>query len=227
MQPGERATTCSARFRYFNVAIAGDAKNALAHSGLAEAYVGQSGYYLPPREAMPQAKRAAETAIRLDESLADAHATLGFIHLVYDWDGPAAEQSLQRALDLNPTLAIARLHYAAYLTTQARHEEAVGEIRRAVEFDPVSIRTNAMATSLLLFAKRYGEAIELARRGLEFEPKNAFALAFQGVAYAELGRFAEAVANMERAAALDRAGRSCRCRRMCWRSPASRQRPSA
>ena len=78
--------------------------------------------------------------LRLDESLADAHAALGFIHLVYDWDGPAAEKALLRALDLNPTLAAARLHYAAYLTSQARHEEAVREIRRAVEFDPLSVR---------------------------------------------------------------------------------------
>lgn len=188
---------------YFKVAIGKDTASAMAHSGLAEAYVGLSGYYVPPREVMPQAKRAAETAIRLDQSLADAHATLGFIHLVYDWDGPAAEKALLRALDLNPTLAVARLHYAAYLTTQKRREEAVREIQRAVEFDPVSIRTNALATSLLLFTRNYDEAIELARRALEFEPDNAFALAFQGVAYAEQRRFDEAVANMERAASLD------------------------
>ncbi len=175
----------------------------MAHSGLAEAYMGLSGFYLPPRHAMPKAKRAAETAIALDESLADAHAALGFMHLIYDWDGPAAEKSLSRALELNPTLATARLHRAAYLTTQARRDEAVQEIRRAIEFDPVSIRTNAIATSLLLFTERYDEAIELARRGLEFEPNSAFALAFQGVAYVQLGRYAEAVSNVKRAERLD------------------------
>jgi eukaryotic-like serine/threonine-protein kinase len=189
--------------QYFDLAIDKDPANAMAHSGLAEAYVGLSGFYLPPRDAMPKAKRAAETAIALDESLADAHAALGFVHLVYDWDGPAAEKSLARALELNPTLATARLHRAAYLTTQARHDEAVQEIRRAVEFDPVSIRTNAVATSLLLFTERYDEAIELARRGLEFEPNNALALAFQGVAYVHLGRYAEAVSNVKKAEQLD------------------------
>ena len=92
---------------------------------------------------MPKAKQAAETALRLDESLADAHAALGFIHLVYDWDGPAAEKELLRALDLNPTLASARLHYAAYLASQARHEEsgpggpASGRARSAVGTDPL------------------------------------------------------------------------------------------
>ena len=189
--------------QYFETAIARDSANAMAHAGLAEALMGLSGYYVHPQQIMPNAKRAAETAIALDESLAEAHAALGFIHLVYDWDGPATEQSLRRALDLNPTLATARLNYAAYLTTQARHDEAVDEIRRAVESDPVSIRTNSVATTLLLFARRYEEAIELARRGLEFEPNAAFTLAFQGIAYSELGRFKEAVANLQRAAELD------------------------
>jgi serine/threonine-protein kinase len=189
--------------QYFDLAIARDPANAMAHAGLAEAYMGLSGYYLPPREVMPKAKRAAETAIGLDGSLADAHAALGFIHLVYDWDGPAAERELMRALELNPTLARARLHRAAYLTTQARHDEAVGEIWRTVEFDPVSIRTNAIATSLLIFTQRYDDAIELARRGLQFEPNSAFALAIQGVAYVQQGRHEEAVASLKRAEQLD------------------------
>ena len=101
--------------QYFDAAIAKDPANALAHAGLAEAYTGLSGFYLDPREAMPKAKRAAETALRLDESLADAHAALGFIHLVYDWDGPAAEKALLRALDLNPTLAISPLELRGLL----------------------------------------------------------------------------------------------------------------
>jgi TolB-like protein/tetratricopeptide (TPR) repeat protein len=188
---------------YFNLAITRDSTNAMAHAGLAEAYVGLSGFHVPPREAMPKAKRAAETALSLDESLASAHAVLGFVHLVYDWDGPAAERALLRALELNPTLATARLHRAAHLTTQARHDEAVREIWRAVEFDPISIRTNSIATSLLLFTQRYDDAIELARRGMEFEPNSAFALAFQGVAYVHLGRYAEAVSNVRRAEQFD------------------------
>ena len=152
---------------------------------------------------MPKARQAAETAIRLDDSLAYAHAALGFIRLVYEWDGPGAEKALLRALELNPTLASARLSYAAYLTSQARHDAGVREIRRAVDLDPLSIRTNAFATLFLLFSRSYDEAIELARRGLEFEPNAAFTLAFQGIAYSEQGRFAEAVSNLERAAKLD------------------------
>ena len=188
---------------YFDDGIAKDPANALAHAGLAEAYMGLSGFYVDPRDAMPKAKRAAETAVRLDESLADAHATLGYVHLVYDWDGPAAEKALLRALALNPTLGMARLNYAAYLTTQARHDEAVREVRRAIDLDPLSIRIHAIGTVQLLFSRRYDEAIELGQKGLELEPDSAFILAFQGVAYAEQGRFKEAVDNLERAARLD------------------------
>jgi serine/threonine-protein kinase len=148
---------------------------------------------------MPKAKQAAETALSLDESVADAHAVLGFIHLVYDWNGPAAEKELLRALDLNPTLASARLHYAAYLASQARDEVCVREVRRAVDLDPVSARTHAFGSMFLIFSRRYTESIELARKGLELEPNHAFALAFQGLAYAEQGRFEEAIANLQRA----------------------------
>jgi serine/threonine-protein kinase len=189
--------------QFFDAAIARDPDSSLAWAGLGEAYAGLNGYYMDPQEAMPQAKRAIETAIRLDDSLADAHATLGFIHLVYDWDGPAAARELLRALDLNPTLALARLRYAGYLTTQSRHEEAVAEIRRAVDLDPISVQTHALGTLFLLFARHYEDAIELARKGLQFEPNFAFTLVFQGAAYAARGRTAEALENMRRAAELD------------------------
>ena len=188
---------------FFKAAIAGDPAHAAAHAGLAEAYTELSGFYIDPRQAMPEAKRAAQTAIGLDETLAEAHAALGYVHLVYDWDGPAAERELLRALDLNPTLAAARLNYAAYLTTQARPDDAVREIRRAVDLDPLSIRTHTFGALLLMFTRRHDEALELARRGLEFEPNSGLTMAAQGVAYAEQGRFEEAVERMKRAAQLD------------------------
>ena len=188
---------------YFEAAIVKDPTSALAQAGLAEAYTELNGFYMDPKDAMPRAKRAAETALRLDDSLADAHAALGYIHLVYDWDGPGAERELLRALDLNPTLAIARLRYAAYLTSQARYDDAVHEVNRAVNLDPLSARTHAFGTLFLLFSRRYDEAIDLARRGLELEPGSGFLLAFQGAAYAQQHRFEEAVANLQRAVLLD------------------------
>ena len=122
--------------QYFEVALAKAPENAMAHAGLAEAYMGLSGYYMPPRVAMPKAKQAAETAIRFDQSLADAHAVLGYIHLVVRLGRACGQGIAATSAALNPALATARLHYAAYLTTQAQHDEAAMEIRRTIEFDP-------------------------------------------------------------------------------------------
>jgi serine/threonine-protein kinase len=188
---------------FFKAANGIDPGYAPGYAGLAAAYTELSGFYLDPRQAMPQARHAAETAIQLDEMLAEAHAALGYVHLAFDWDGPAAERSLLRALDLNPTLVTARLTYAAYLTTQKRNDDAVREIRRAVSLDPLSIHTYTFGATLLNFTRRYDDAIELARRGLELEPDSALTTAVQGVAYAEQRRFREALDSLERAVRLD------------------------
>ena len=187
--------------QYFDAAIAKDPANAWAHAGLAEAYTGLAGSTYP-REAMPKAKQAAETALRLDEALADAHAALGYVHLVWDWNGPAAQKALLRALDLNPSLAKARLNYAATYDASAprrrrSRDPAGAQSRSAVYSEP------CLGTVLLIFTRHFDEAVELARRGLEFEPNSGFTLAFQGVAYAELGRFDEAIENLQRAIKLD------------------------
>ena len=153
---------------------------------------------------MPKAKTAAQAALKLDDSRADAHAALGYIHLIYDWDGPAAKSELERAIQLNPSLANARLNYAAYLTTQGQFDPAVQEIRRASELDPLSLRVYGDGAMLLLFARRADEAVSLTQKALELERNYAFGLTSQGVAYAEQGRMQEAIGNLQKAAQLDR-----------------------
>ena len=185
---------------HFDLSIAKDPGNAPAFVGKAEAYVTLGTWFMAPRIAMPQAKAAAQAALKLDDALASAHSVLGFIRLIYDWDGPAAERELQRAIQLNPSLASARLNHAAYLLTANRTEEAVQEARRAVELDPLSVKTHSNGALWLLFARRYDAAIELAGKGLELDPDFAFGLAFRGLAYAEKGRFDEALTDVQKAA---------------------------
>jgi len=152
---------------------------------------------------MPMAKSAAETAVRLDDTLADAHATLGFIRLFYDWDAPAAEKELTRALELNPSLSAARINHAGYFLATGKREEAIPEIHQAIQLDPLSLRTQALGTIFLIFAQHYDEAMEQARKALDLEPRFGMVMAFQGLALAEQGRFPEAVEHLEKAAQLD------------------------
>ena len=161
----------------------------MAHAGLAEAYAALSGFYVHPREVMPKAKQAAETALRLDESVADAHAVLGLHHLVYDWDETRRGEGAAACARSNPTLASARLHYAAISQVRRGNEESAREVGRAVYFDPLSARTHAFGSMFLNSRGATRKRSNWARKGLELEPNHAFALAFQGLAYAEQGRF--------------------------------------
>jgi serine/threonine-protein kinase len=203
----DRASEDGARkaIQYFEQVIAKDSRHAGAYVGLADSYTFLSNYSIErPRDAIPKAKAAALTALKLDDGLAEAHAALGTINFFYDWDGPAAERELRRAIQLRPSLAAAHMYYAGYLLAVRRPEEAVPEIRRALELDPRSLTTHAYGTIFLIFARRNDEAIELGRKALELEPNFSIGMTFQGLAYAEQGKFQEAVANLRRATQLDK-----------------------
>ncbi len=178
----------------FQKALARDPGDASAYAGIADGYLGLSDYYLPPLETMPQARAAATRALELDETLADAHATLGFLHTAFDWDWPAAEKELRRALELNPNHAQAHDAYGNYLTVVGRGEEALAEIRRARELDPLSVAVNLDAVVELFMLRRYADAVERARVLLDMDPNNGNAHAMLAIVYVQLGRRAEAVA---------------------------------
>jgi serine/threonine-protein kinase len=206
----DRASEDGARkaIQYFEQVIAKDSRHAGAYVGLADSYIFLSSYSIErPRDAIPKAKAAALTALKIDDGLAEAHAALGTINFFYDWDGPAAERELQRAIQLRPSLAVAHLFYSGYLLAVRRQEQAVSEIRRALELDPRSLTTHAYGTIFLIFARRNDEAIELGRKALELEPNFSIGMTFQGLAYAEQRRFQEAVANLQKAAQLDKSPR--------------------
>jgi len=171
---------------YFRQAIDKDPTYAPAHSGLADAYalMASSGYdVMPPREAMPLARAAANNALRIDDTLAEAHAALGYIALVYDWNWQATEQYLKRAIELNPGYAAAHQWQGELLLARSQPSAATEAFRRALELDPLSIPCNLGLGWSYYFSRKYDLAIEQYRKTLEIAPDIPMALYGLGLTY--------------------------------------------
>jgi serine/threonine-protein kinase len=182
----------------FEQARAKDPAYALAYAGLADCYALMGDYgYLPPRDAFPKARAAAEHALQLDDSLAEAHTSLAFVKVQYDWDWAGAEREYRRALELNPNYATAHQWYSEYLSAMGRHEEALREIRRAQELDPLSLIIHAVVGRALYFARRYDDAVAQCRSTVEMDPNFGVPHLFLGRAYVQQGKYEEALAEFE------------------------------
>ncbi len=189
--------------QYFNEAITADPDYAQAHAGLAECHYIVSNLYVPPREAMPRVKEAALKALQLDETLAEAHTSLGLALAFYDWEWTEADREFRRAIALNPGYAAAHLWYGRYLATQGQSVAAVAELRRGQVLDPLSPSLNAELGRSLLYLRQYDAAIRQLQETLELHPTFWPAHLFLGWAYEQKGLYAEAVAILGHASALD------------------------
>ena len=179
---------------YFQQATEADRNYALAYVGLADAYRGLAvGGEMPSAEFFPRAKAAANKAIEIDNTLAEAHAILGHVIFWYDWDWNAAENQYKRALELDPNSADSLKFYAHLLSCTGRHSEALAKIKRAREIDPLNLGINALEGLFLLHAGQIDEAINSLQRTLELDPNYRLAHVFAARAYSEKGMFAEAV----------------------------------
>jgi serine/threonine-protein kinase len=180
---------------YFQQSIAADSTFALAFSGLADSYMTlallEGG--APAHEAMPKARDAALKALMLDDRLGEAHATLGFILLLYDYDFTGSEREFKRAIELEPNYATAHLRYSLLLTSLGRHEESLPKIRRALEIDPLSVFVNRGYGDRLIDARKYDEAVMQLSKTLELDSN--FALAYSSFAwvYQAQGNYAGSV----------------------------------
>ena len=170
---------------------------------MADTYTALEDFYLSPREIMPKATEAAKKALQLDDSLAEAHNALAWIHFFYDWDWPGAEREFKRALELNPSFADAHHIYGNFLAAMRRPEEARAEIARALQLSPFSGQVYIDAVWVYWLNRQYDEAIAKGRAGLSIEPKNAYVHMELGLAYVQKGRLTEAVAEGETARKLD------------------------
>jgi Flp pilus assembly protein TadD len=187
----------------FKAAIEIDPTYALAYTGLADSYSSLSVYgEVSPREAMPRAKAAAQRALEIDGTLAEAQATLANVEWAYDWDSAAAEAGFRKALASNPNYASAHQWFAVYLSNHGRHEEAIAEILRARELDPLSPIIEANTGMDYYYGRRFDQAINELQSTAEREPNFWVLYSMLGQTHLAMGRNAEATAEFVRARSL-------------------------
>ena len=189
---------------YFQQAIAADPTYALAYTGLADSYsllgsVGTDG--MPPKQAMPLAKSAAQKALELDPDLADGHISLAYVKLSYDWDLPGAAREFSRALELNPSSATARHWYSHYFMAAGDLGKATEQMREALRLEPLSPSINIGVGWCLYYTRQYDRAIEQFRSVAEIDPSLPLAHQTLGMAYQQKGLFDQAIEEYKRAAA--------------------------
>ena len=188
---------------YFTQAVQKDPGYALSYAGLADSYslLGDAGY-LPPSEAWPKAKTAAMQALDIDDSLAEAHTSLGLVKEHFEWDWAGAEKEFKRAIELNPNLATAHHWYGDYLTNMGRFDEGIAETKKAQGLDPLSLIINTTIGWQFYLAGQNENAVEQLRKVLDIDPKFSPARRILEEVYAHMGKHKEAVAERERALSL-------------------------
>ncbi|MGH7573217.1 MAG: hypothetical protein ACREMK_15445, partial [Gemmatimonadota bacterium] len=188
---------------YFKEAIEIAPDYAQAHTGLADANLLLVEYAgVPPREAAAVARKAVLRALEIDDSLAGAHASLGAIHFLFDWDAEGADGSFGRALQLTPGYATAHHWFALHLAACRRFDEALSEIRLAQRGDPLSPILYAAAGWIAYGAGRSEMAITEAQRSFELDPDFAQGHLILGLARLRMGQTDPALGALERAVAM-------------------------
>jgi serine/threonine-protein kinase len=188
---------------YFRRAIALDPGYAPAHAGVADAHVRMAIFgYGRPAEEFPRARAAAERALQLDSTLAEARAALAHILLVYDLDWVGAEREFRRALALDPGYGFARVPFAIALSSQGRFPEAIAQLDTARTLDPLAAPVSNVLGRVYVSAGKPDSAILHLRAALELAPDLDLADQQLGYAYLQKGMAAEAIASFEKAAAL-------------------------
>jgi TolB-like protein len=179
---------------YFNQAIATDPKYALAYSGLADCYLSMATYGMfPSEEGFSKAKEAAKKALAIDDTLAEAHTSLAHLTWLHEWNWADGEREFMRAIDLDPNYPTAHQWYATYLSSMARHEEAIAEITRAQELDPLSITIGLDVARTFYFARQYDRSIEQCLRAFEMDPSFYRIGDWMELAYEQKGFFDKAL----------------------------------
>ncbi|MCZ6704057.1 MAG: tetratricopeptide repeat protein, partial [Ignavibacteria bacterium] len=187
---------------YFESAIELDPNYALSYVGVADCYtlIGGAGYGSTPRnEAISLAKDAVNTALQLDETLAEAYNSLAYLEFRLEWDWNEAESNFKRAIELQPSYAAAYERYALYLALLGRYDEALEKMIRAYELNPLSASVSTGVGRIYHFSRQYDKAIEQYNKTLEMNPDYAEAMFALGLAYSQNKKFDLAISVLNNA----------------------------
>ncbi len=185
---------------YFQQAIAKDPNYALAYAGLSDDYSLLAGLtILPPMEAVPKARAAAEKALELDDTLGEAHASRATILGMYDWDIAGAEKEFRRAIELNPNDSNAHQQFGILLVHEGRFDEALSEKKHSLDIDPISPSANRGEGAVFYYQRKYDQSIDQLKKTLEMAPDYNLARGDLGMAYLEKKMYPEAIAVLEEA----------------------------
>jgi TolB-like protein/Flp pilus assembly protein TadD len=185
---------------YFGRAIAVDPGFALAYVGIADTY-DLLGFYsaLPPSEAYPEGKKAAQKALSLDDSLAEAYTTLADVQLHHDYDWQGAEQGFRRAIALNPNYSVAHHWYGVLLALSGRSAESLTQIDQALKLDPASLAITGDVSLHYFYAGQYDQTIEQSRKCLELDPSYHMCHFWLARAFVEKKMYDQGIAEFRKA----------------------------
>lgn len=185
---------------HFQQAIDLDPNYALAYSGLADAYafLASSTGGWSPRQAYPKAKAAALKALEIDEALGEAHSSLGFFYLLYDWNLREAEREFRRAIELSPNYPNAHDGYGFYLKAVGEHQEAMRECLLIQQLDPLSPFAHVSLGWAYYFARQYDSAVYQCKKALEMDKHSAFAYWNLGLVYLQQGKVESAISALSK-----------------------------
>lgn len=179
---------------YFKQAIASDPLYAAAYSGMADCYTALGyGSFLAPKEAFPRALEAATKALKLDSTLAEPHASLGYYKFYYEWDWAAAEQEFRIAIALNPNFELGYDWYGYYLTAMKRYDEARVVLKKAEDLDPLSVPIKTDIGFSAFYSGDYDLAVRVLQASLHRNPKFMLAHLWLGRSYQAKKMYPEAL----------------------------------
>jgi len=185
---------------YFGRALELDPNYAPALAGIADYHVSVASWGLErPTEAWPRAKEAVTKALQADDSLGEAHASMGIIRMWFEWDWKEAEREFLRAIELQPSLSLPHVQYNLLLVQMGRFDEAEEQIRTALALDPLSVPSNVYLAGVYHYQRDYEASLRQARRALDLDANDIEAHVVVALNFEQQHKYREAIAELEKA----------------------------